>query len=101
MTNFQIITDSAIATGLYTEERAIEIIQTEGELPLHTFAEWKRLGYSIRKGEHAKLVCFIWRHKSKTKEVQQDDKTVEINESSFYKTKAHFFDNTQVEKIPA
>ena len=23
----------------------------------HTFAEWKRMGYSVKKGQHAALVC--------------------------------------------
>lgn len=28
----------------------------------HTFAEWKRMGYSVKKGQHAALVCNLWKY---------------------------------------
>lgn len=98
MTNFQIITNEAINAGLYTAEQAQEIFESGRSLPLHTFKEWQRMGYRIRKGEHAKLTCFIWRFKNKTGMFPQGENDVEIDESHFYKTKAHFFDDTQVER---
>ncbi|MFR5780456.1 MAG: hypothetical protein ACLUEK_00700 [Oscillospiraceae bacterium] len=28
----------------------------------HTFAEWKRMGYSVKKGQHAALTCQLWKY---------------------------------------
>lgn len=50
MTNLTIITSAAIQAGIFTEAEADAIIKSGHELPLHTFAEWKRLGYSVKKG---------------------------------------------------
>ena len=99
MTNFTIIVNEAIANGLYTEDQAIEIIKKRGALPLHTFAEWKKRGFNVRKGEHAKLTCFIWRYKKKANAEQENENETEIDENFFYKTKAFFFTADQVERI--
>ena len=99
MTNFQIITAEAISHGLYTETEAEEIIKARGQLPLHTFKEWKRMGFIVRKGEHAKLTCSIWRWNNKHNSMPQDENEVEIDESHFYKIRAHFFDETQIERM--
>ena len=102
MTNFKIITDSAIAAGLFTEAEATAIIESGASLPVHTFAEWKRRGYNVKKGEHAKLTCFIWRMNNKKGTLpMKDGDDVEIDESHFYKTKAYFFTREQVEAIKA
>lgn len=99
MTNFQIIFNEAVANGLYTEAEAISLIQEHGGLPLHTFAEWKRHGLLVKKGEHAKLTCYIWRMKNKTGTLpMKDGDDVEIDENHWYKTKAFFFTRDQVEK---
>ena len=100
MTNFEIIASNAIGAGLYTEEQIAQLIETTGELPLHTFAEWKRKGFSVKKGEHATLTCFIWRWNNKTGTVpMKDGDDVEVDESHFYKAKAFFFTREQVEAI--
>ena len=99
MTNFELITGAAIAEGIYTEQEIVELIKQTGDLPLHTFAEWKRMGYRVKKGEHAKMTCFIWKWSDKQKAVEQEDgNEVEIDASHFYKTKAFFFTKEQVEK---
>ena len=100
MTNMQIITNTAIAAGLYTEEE-VEAIFAEGRtLPLHTFKKWQELGYQVRRGEKAALTCEIWRMKhSKEKLPMQDGNDVEIDESSFFKHKAFFFTAAQVDRI--
>lgn len=99
MTNFELITGAAIAEGIYTEQEIVELIKQTGDLPLHTFAEWKRMGYRVKKGEHAKMTCFIWKWSDKQKTVEQEDgNEVEIDASHFYKTKAFFFTKEQVEK---
>lgn len=100
MTNFEIITSAAIAEGIYTKEQIEKMLSTIGEVPLHTFAEWKRMGFSVKKGEHAKLTCNIWRWNSKKGVVPMEDgNDVEVDESHFYKTKAFFFTGDQVERI--
>lgn len=99
MTNFQLIANAAIGEGLYTQEEAIAILEENGELPLHTFAEWKKRGFVVRRGEHAKLTTQIWRYKGKGKqtvEVSEDD---EKNARNFYLTKAFFFTAEQVEQM--
>lgn len=60
MTNSEIIMRTAIAKKVYTEEEAVKLIKTYGRLPLYTFQEWKKAGYSIKKGQPAKLSCIIW-----------------------------------------
>jgi hypothetical protein len=85
MTNFQIIVENAIAQELYTEEQVKQIIEQAGELPLHTFNEWKLRGYSVKKGEHAKLTCDIWRMKNKKETIpMKDGNDVEVDASHFY-----------------
>lgn len=100
MTNAEIIFKEAVMNGLYTEDEAIAIIQERGGLPLHTFGEWKAHGFSVKKGEHAKLTCYIWKHKEKKGTVpMKDGEDVEVNERNFYLTKAHFFTAEQVERM--
>ena len=100
MTNIQIIANEAIAHNLYTEEEVVALFETTGCLPLFTFAEWKKAGYFVKKGEKAKLTCYIWKmKKEKTQGKDKNGNEVEIDETNFYKVKAFFFDNTQVEKL--
>lgn len=96
MTNNEIITRAAQAAGL------------AGTI-LHTFAEWKRLGYSVNKGEHAAMSCIIWRAKT-GKPAQQAD-AQQLQElapdadgeviSGYYKHLAHFFAVSQVRRTDA
>ena len=97
MTNMEIIANSAVETGLYTKEQVEEIIGNGFCLPLHTFAEWKRMGYAVKKGEKAKMTCRIWKYSDK--EVEQKEENQEEANSHYYLTKAFFFTNEQVEKI--
>lgn len=99
MTNFDIITNAAIEAGIYTEEQIKEMISKGGDVPLHTFKEWQRIGYQVRKGEHAKLTCYIWRMNNKTSTMTINGIEQENDESHYYKTKAFFFTAEQVDKI--
>lgn len=103
MTNQTIITAAAIQAGIFTEEEADAIIKTGHALPLHTFAEWKRMGFAVKKGEKACMKVEIWRKSNKTvAKATMPDGTVENVESDrFYKKLAHFFTFQQVEKIAA
>ena len=100
MTNLQIITNSAVANGLFTEEEVRAIFASGGVLPLFTFKEWKRRGYQVRRGEHAALTCDIWRHKEKKGSIPMEDgNDKEVDESHFYKHKAFLFTKEQVDRI--
>lgn len=100
MTNFDIIASGAIAAGIYTEDQIQQIISNTGDLPLHTFAEWKRMGFSVKKGAKAILSCYIWRWNSKTESLPMKDGTEqEVDASHYYKKRVYFFGLDQVERI--
>ena len=100
MTNAEIITRTALAKNLYTKEEVTELISKYGELPLRTFQEWKKDGYSIKKGEHAKLACVIWLPsvKSFTTKNAVTGKETEIDTTCFFHKLAYFFTPEQVER---
>ena len=64
---------------------------------LHTFAEWKRLGFSVKKGEKARCKIAIWNKSTKNK---KEDEEQEDN-SYFYTKVAVFFSMNQVQPIDA
>lgn len=100
MTNLQIIANDAIENNLYTEAEVVALFEKMGCLPLFTFAEWKKKGYFVRKGEKAKMTSFLWKmKKEKAQGNDKDGNNVEVDENNFYKVKAFLFDITQVEKI--
>lgn len=68
------------------------------ELPeeIHTFAAWKELGRSVKKGQKAKAAFTIWKHTSRT--VKDQDGNEEEKENMFMK-KAFFFTIDQTEPI--
>ena len=102
MTNFEIIANAAIENGIYTEEQVKSIIESGHSLPLHTFSEWKRIGFIVKKGAKAAMTCFIWRYKENKKgnEEQPEEQKDGIEVcKDYYKTKAYFFTDKQVERI--
>lgn len=100
MKNFQIITSAAIEAGLYTEAEALALIEKLGSLPLHTFAEWKRMGFQVKKGEKARLKVDIWKKSNKTVTITDGDgNETEAENGRFYKKLSHFFTVEQVERI--
>ena len=68
------------------------------DLILKTYQDWKRLGYQVKKGEKSVMACMIWFPK-KSKVKADADSEEEVNEGSFFKSKAFFFSQNQVEKI--
>ena len=100
---------------------AIEALQVSGEMELAhevteafvngellTFAEWKKKGYSVIKGEKTKFSCKLWKKLSKS-ELEKEKKRLEEKAkqegttpkkpSSFVMTKCCFFLPSQVEEI--
>lgn len=65
---------------------------------LHTFAAWKSIGFSVKKGEKAVTKITIWKHSAK--KVENEDGTEEEKTRMFMKTAA-FFAASQVERISA
>lgn len=98
MTNLQIITNAAVSANIFTAEEAEAIIKSGHSLPLHTFTEWKRMGFSVKKGEHARLKVEIWKKSTKK---QQTEDGEEIDNGRFYRKLSHFFTLDQVEKVTA
>lgn len=96
MCNEDIIYKAAVSSGLFTKEAANAIIASGRRLPLHTYQEWKRMGYQVKQGQHAVLVVDLWRF-AKNKPADDSQSTEELGEHA-YKTKAHLFASPQVEK---
>lgn len=95
MTNEAIIAQNAsdlVAAGLLG---VVNVGGVQMPEPIHTFAGWKELGYSVKKGERARIRFPIWKHTAKT--VIEDGK--EKQQSSMFLKTAAFFTFAQVEKI--
>lgn len=121
MTNTQIITDTIkaaftpeqiaqLTAAIFAPDQIAEKVQI-GMAPaeilggaFHTFQEWKRLGYSVKKGEHAALVAYLWKFTDRPSKAQREaaeaeGKEAEAGENRFYKAKSFLFCALQVEKI--
>ena len=59
---------------------------------VHTFAGWKKRGYTVKKGEHAALKLTIWKHTTKKNKDGEE-------ETRMFMTPAHFFTESQVKAI--
>ena len=103
MTNLEIIITEGLIQGILTPEQVNATLQDGLDLPLHTFAEWKRLGFAVKKGEKAKMSTMIWKWTNKSKKADEttDTDAPECATGHFYMSKAHFFTSEQVERITA
>ena len=96
MTNEKMITDAAILSGIIDEATAAAYMKAGRRLPIHTYSEWKRLGYQVKPGEHAALVLYLWKfRKSSKKEIEEGQ---DPNAETAYRAKSHLFTLEQVEK---
>ena len=69
----------------------------------HTFAEWKRMGYSVKKGQHAALVCNLWKYTDKPGKAAKEaaaaaGQDAPETDPHFYMAKSRLFNALQVEK---
>lgn len=94
MTNEKIIFDAAVASGIFTEAEAMGYIANGRRLPLHTYQEWRRMGYQVKQGEHATLTVVLWKYRSDTVEIDGQ----EVESGDCYRTTAHLFTAAQVKK---
>lgn len=79
----------------------LKTVEVGGELipePIHTFAGWKALGFSVKKGERSEIKFPIWKHTSKTKKNEEGE---EEKSENLFMTTAAFFTAAQVERIKA
>ena len=96
MTNEEIIFRGIQAHLGLTDEDAMKLLNA-GTFPVyHTYEYWKKLGYQVKKGEHADLKLAIWKQ---GKAKQADDGST-IPGRMFMKV-ASFFGTGQVEKVGA
>lgn len=70
----------------------------------HTFSEWKKAGYSVKKGQHATLICNLWRYTDKPSKAAAAAATeagadVPEVDPHFYLVKSYLFHRLQVEPI--
>ncbi len=104
MTNTEIIFRAAVEGGIYTAEQAKAIITAAGELPLHTYAQWRAMGYQVRAGEHAVLICELWRFTSKAGKAAREEAAAEgkdpADDPHYYMATSRLFGLHQVAKVP-
>lgn len=62
---------------------------------IHTFARWKELGYSVKKGEHAVAKFPIWKAASRK---AKDGEEVEVANPAIFQKMVCFFSASQVER---
>jgi len=113
--NHDIIMIAGISAGVVTFEEFDEYM-TAGRMPhYHTYAEWKKLGRQVKRGEKARFTARIWEYTEKKgemtaeqaealntmmrnadgREYKEGDETLS---SSFIKKEAFFFGLDQTEK---
>ena len=104
MTNTQIIYEALKATGL-SDEQLLNLMQTYNALPYHTFQEWKRRGFQVKRGERACLKVYLWKYTNKAPQAERQEAEAngeEIGEDPhYYKKLCHLFSITQCEQIQA
>lgn len=99
MSNQEIINTAAIQCGIYSKEEVADFEANFQRLPLHTYAEWKKMGYQVRKGEHAVLKCKIFMYRGDEPGDGSDTDPEKEVKGSFYMKSASFFRREQVDKI--
>lgn len=104
MTNTQIIYNAALSHG-FTEDQLSQLLEAyKGDLPFHTFQEWKARGYSVKKGEHALFTADLWKYTSKPSKAmveaaEASGKDAPEESPHYYKKLSHLFARSQVEPV--
>ena len=96
MTNQEIIMQEVLKNKVFTKEEVKQLILEHGELPIHTFEGWKERGYTVKKGEHARIITKLW--KMRRTRVKEEENEEEEQNAGFILTKAFLFTFEQVEK---
>jgi hypothetical protein len=93
----QLMKDGVIGTTgnqicIEDEEGNKEVIYEPEQI--HTFMEWKRRGFSVKKGEKAIAQFTIWKHVTKKAKAENEE-----DEEKMFMKQAFFFSAEQVEAI--
>ena len=109
MTNEEIIMRESIELmkqGIIECAGQVDAIDADGnrckvDMPeaIHTYQEWKELGYQVRKGEHAVAKFAVWKPTKQKKAKDEDDEKKIQAKPRFFMTNASWFTMAQVDKI--
>lgn len=101
MTNNETIYSEAIAAGIYTQEQADAILAAGRPLPIHTFPEWLRMGYGVKKGEKAAIKTRLWKYTTKPTKAAREAAELAGKEPDadphYYLAPAYLFTAAQVQ----
>jgi len=115
--NRTLIMWAGIEAGIFTAEDLSNYLWLSKMPEYHTFNEWKRHGFIVKKGSKAAFSCRIWDYKTSKKGTYTAEEAAEMNamiinedgsqvkegdpktHSQYYKFNAYFFGPDQVEKI--
>lgn len=115
--NRTLIMWAGIEAGVFTAEDLSAYLWMSKMPEYHTFNEWKRRGYIVKKGSKAAFNCKIWDYKTSKKGTYTAEEAETMNKmminadgsqikegdpkmhSQYYKFNAYFFGLDQVEKI--
>ena len=113
MTNAQIIFNESIRLSeegkIGTTGRLLKVVDGEGNekiIPepeaIHTYDEWQRMGFQVKRGEHAVAAFKIWVYSRKLEKLPMknvktgDTEDVEEESGNYYMKTAYFFSSSQV-----
>ncbi len=99
---FKLLMDGVIeSTG-----QTISIIRDDGtteDMPepeyIHTYAGWRQLGYTVRKGEHAIAAFPIWKHCPAGERCNRKTGQMVHCDERMIMTQAYFFSRSQCEPV--
>ena len=99
MNNMGIIAKEAVASGFFTEEEVVNLIEEGEDIPFHTYAVWKKMfGMVPKAGTHG-WETRLWRRKNKKDDIEEKETSDDDKKRDFYLTKSFLFHISQVEKI--
>ena len=68
------------------------------KIVLHTYAQWKKLGYQVKKGEKSKHRISVWKRSIKKVE-NEDGEKEEVDNGRYFLKESAFFTQDQVEAV--
>lgn len=70
----------------------------QNKIVLHTYAQWKKLGYQVKKGEKSKHRISVWKRSVKKVENEEGEKE-EVDNGRYFLKESAFFTQDQVEAV--
>ena len=97
MNNVQIIQNEAVASGYFTQDEVARLMSEGKDIPFHTYAVWRSLGFVPKKGEHG-YETRLWKRRDRIKANDEEDAE---DHGDFYYVKSYLFHISQCEKLEA